>query len=160
MPQPNRSWATLALVLRPWFPRPVSSACADSSCDVQFDQRQRTLWTHSTAALVASVPTRSLTATPRVSFPRLISCPRFSPIFPPLLTSHAVVQMLQDICCSPSVRLPSSCDFGVLCSRGMRYPGPKPTIGRNPFLPFFLHDVVLPTGNASPLYKALPSINP
>ena len=26
----------------------------------------------------------------------------------------------------------------------MRYPGPKPTNGRNPFLPFFLHDVVLP----------------
>ena len=26
----------------------------------------------------------------------------------------------------------------------MRYPGPKPTNGWNPFLPFFLHDVVLP----------------
>ena len=36
------------------------------------------------------------------------------------------------------------------------------TNGRNPFRSFlfFLHDVVLPTGNASPLYKALPSIKP
>ena len=62
----------------------------------------------------------------------------------PLLTSHAVVQMLQNIHCSSKIRLPSPCDFGVLCSLRMRYPGPRPTNGRNPFLPFFLHDVVLP----------------